>query len=146
MDWFVRRFVKASLVWLCVGVVIGAAMAVHPAWTVYRAAHLHATLLGFVTMMIYGVAYHVLPRFAGSPLRSPAVAGWHWWIANVGLVAMVAGFILRVSSRVPTAISAPTLAVGGVLSATGAVAFAWNIWQTIGNGPALTAVRRVPRT
>ena len=44
-------------------------MAVRPAWAVYRPAHVHMLLLGFVTMMIYGVAYHVVPRFAGFPLH-----------------------------------------------------------------------------
>ena len=63
MQWFVKAFLKASLVWLSLGVTLGVAMAAHPTWTVYRPAHVHMTALGFVTMMIYGVAYHVVPRF-----------------------------------------------------------------------------------
>lgn len=30
MDWFVRRFIKAALVWFGLGVTLGVAMAVHP--------------------------------------------------------------------------------------------------------------------
>ena len=75
--------IKTSLVWLCVGVLLGLAMAAHPAWAIYRPAHLHALLLGFVTMMIYGVAYHVIPRFSGYPLRHRALAGVHWVTANM---------------------------------------------------------------
>ena len=70
-------------------------MAAHPVWTVYRLAHVHMMLLGFVTMMIYGVAYHVLPRFSGHPLWSPRLAGWHCWSAQLGLALMVTGFVLR---------------------------------------------------
>src|ERR1035437_9139659 len=60
MDWFVKAFVKASVAWLAVGVILGMSMALVPAWTVYRAMHVHVLLLGFVTMFISGVAYHVV--------------------------------------------------------------------------------------
>ena len=56
MEWFVKAFVKASLVWLALGVTLGVAMAAYPAWIIYRPAHMHMVLLGFVTMMIFGVA------------------------------------------------------------------------------------------
>jgi hypothetical protein len=52
MDWFVKAFLKASVAWLAIGVTLGVAMAVHPAFIIYRPAHVHMNLLGFVTMMI----------------------------------------------------------------------------------------------
>jgi cbb3-type cytochrome oxidase subunit 1 len=124
---------KASLAWLAMGVTLGVAMAAHPVWTLYRLAHVHMVLLGFVTMMIYGVAYHVVPRFAGAPLRSrrPAVA--HWWVSNAGLTGMVIGFVLRArGSEAGTAM----LAVGGLLSALGAYTFVFLLWRTIDGSPA----------
>ena len=138
MDWPVRTFLRSSLAWLALGVSLGLAMAVHPAWTIYRPAHQHMTLLGFVTMMIYGVAYHVIPRFSGRPLRYPKLAIWHFWIANAGLALMVTGFIMRVHLSVVGAGTA-TLAVGGSLSALGAYAFALNLWRTIPGAKPLPA-------
>jgi cbb3-type cytochrome oxidase subunit 1 len=132
MEWFVKAFLKSSLAWLALGVTLGVAMAAHPVWTVYRLAHVHMMLLGFVTMMIYGVAYHVIPHVAGFRLRHPAAARAHWWISNAGLVMMVAGFVLRV--RVPDAGTA-VLATGGTLSAFGAYVFVYLMWRTI-DGPA----------
>ena len=132
MEWFVKAFLKASLAWLALGVTLGVAMAAYPLWTLYRLAHVHMVLLGFVTMMIYGVAYHVIPRFTGSPLFSRRAAGWHWWISNVGLALMVAGFIVRVSSA---GLGTPLLAAGGTLSAIGAYTFAFVIWRTIDASP-----------
>ena len=132
MEWFVKAFLKASLGWLAAGVTLGVAMAVHPPWTVYRLAHMHMLLLGFVTMMIYGVAYHVIPRFAAHALHGRRAAFAHWWIANAGLLLMVLGFVLRVQ-RVPGATW--LLGVGGVCSAAGAYTFAWLIGRTI-DGPA----------
>jgi cbb3-type cytochrome oxidase subunit 1 len=137
VDWFVVRFIKAALVWLGLGVTLGVAMAAHPLWIIYRPAHMHMNLLGFVTMMIFGVGYHVLPRFFGHPLYSKRLGGAHWWLSNVGLGLMVVGFIMapHVGAR-----SIPVVATGGVLSAAGAFAFIFNIWRTI-DGPA--ALRRI---
>jgi hypothetical protein len=49
MDRTVILFLKASLAWLVAGVTLGVGMALAPSLTVYRAAHIHVLLLGFVT-------------------------------------------------------------------------------------------------
>ena len=143
MDWFSRAFIKASVTWLALGVTLGVAMAVMPSWTIHRTAHLHMNLLGFVAMMIFGVAYHVLPRFVGAPLHDRRLAGAHWWIANAGLTLMAAGFVLRTIPIVPSRVSMASLAIGGTLSALGAYAFAYNVWRTVG---APAAVRKAAAT
>lgn len=127
MEWFSKAFLKASLAWFGIGIAFGVCMAAHPAWIVYRPAHVHMNLLGFVTMMIYGIAYHVIPRFTGHPLHSRRLAGVQWWISNAGLALMVLGFVLRV--HVP--LGTPVLVVGGTLAAGGAYAFIYNLWRTI---------------
>jgi cbb3-type cytochrome oxidase subunit 1 len=135
MEWFVKAFLKSSLAWLALGVTLGLCMAAHPAWTIYRPAHAHMVLLGFATMMIYGVAYHVIPRFTGHALHSRRAAGAHWWLANAGLALMVAGFALRANAA-PFATIA--LASGGALASAGAYTFVYVMWRTI-DGP-----RRAP--
>lgn len=128
MDWFVKAFIKASLVWLTLGVTVGVAMAAHPAWTIYRPAHLHMLVLGFVTMMIYGVAYHVVPRFSGTALYSHRAPAWHLFASNTGLALMVIGFVLRATG---VTLSTIILATGGVLSAAAAYIFAYVLWRTM---------------
>ena len=140
MEWFVKAFVKASVAWLAAGVTLGVAMAAYPAWTIYRPAHAHLNLLGFVTMMIYGVAYHVVPRFSGHPLHSRRLAGWHWWAANAGLLLMVVAFLLRPYAAAH-ALALPMLVAGGTLSALGAYAFAYGIWRTIDGRVAVPRAR-----
>lgn len=142
MDWYVRAFLKASLSWLAAGVSLGVAMAAHPPWTVYRLVHMHMLLLGFVTMMIYGVAYHVIPRFAGFPIHSRRAAVLHWWISNAGLVMMATGFAVRVQDATAGTI---VLASGGTLSALGAYAFVYVIWRTIDGPNALRQANRRAR-
>jgi hypothetical protein len=55
-----------------------------------RFAHVHFNLLGFMAMMIYGVGYFILPRFNGRTLRWPSWVPIHFFLANIGLIGMVA--------------------------------------------------------
>ena len=127
MDWYVKAFVRASLVWFALGVTLGLAMAAHPAWVVYRPAHAHMNVVGFITMMIFGVGYQLLPRLFGHPLFSPKLAHTHWWLANAGLALMVLGFLLAPSMGNG---SAALTTVGGVLFTLGTAAFVYNLWRT----------------
>ena len=133
MDWFVKSFIRASLAWFAAGVSLGVAMSIRPGWAVYRTAHLHMNLLGFVAMMIFGVAYHVIPRFTGHPLHSRRLAAIHWWLANGGLALFVAGFVMlpHMAFGTPARV---VVAVGGILSAAASYAFVYNLWRTI-DGP-----------
>jgi cbb3-type cytochrome oxidase subunit 1 len=128
VDWAPRTFVKAGLLWLVGGVTLGLGMAIRPEWIVYRPAHVHMNLLGFVTMIIFGVGYQILPRMMGYGLHSPRLAVVHWWLANTGLSLMVAGFILR-PSGVPG--GSEILVAGGTLEAIGAYCFAFNLFQSM---------------
>jgi len=147
MDSYVIAFIRSSLVWLALGMIIGLWMVFDPRAIVYRPAHMHANLLGFVSMMIFGVAYHVIPRFAGRPLFSPRVARLHVWLANLGLAGMVSGFMLRAWEG---GTGAWLLRTGAVVSALGIAFFITNIWRTVGPagvvaltaGPALKPQRR----
>ncbi|HET8654610.1 MAG TPA: cbb3-type cytochrome c oxidase subunit I [Longimicrobiaceae bacterium] len=134
MEPFIRNFIRSSLVWLGVGVLIGLSMAFFPAQAlVYKPAHVHANLLGFVSMMIFGVAYHVVPRFTGNPLHSRTLARTHLWLANLGLSLLVGGWILRV--RVWKT-GGTLVEAGAALSAVAMSFFIYNLWRTLGTSPA----------
>jgi len=127
MEWFVKAFIRASLAWFALGILFGLAMAAHPPWAVYRPAHAHMTVVGFLTMMVFGVGYQLLPRLFGHALYSRGLAVAHWWLANVGLAGMVTGFVLapHVGAK-----SAPVTATGGLMFALGALGFVHNMWRT----------------
>ncbi len=89
MDRTTRAFIYCSLTYLVLGVVLGGAMGADPeGWMAYRFVHVHFLLLGFMGMMVYGVAYFILPRFNAVPLAWPRLVPFHLWTANVGLVGM----------------------------------------------------------
>jgi cbb3-type cytochrome oxidase subunit 1 len=127
MDPFAKAFIRASLLWFVAGISLGLAMAVHPAWTVYRPAHAHMNLVGFVVMMIFGVGYQMLPRFFGHPIHSKWLATIHVWLANLGLTGLVAGFL---SAPHIGRSSIPLTAGGGAIWAIGAYGFVYNMWRT----------------
>ncbi len=133
MERFVRGFIRAALAWFLVGGLLGLGLAFFPMQTaLVRPAHVHANLLGFVSMMIFGVAYHVLPRFSGAPLHSRRLPVLHLWLGNLGVAALVAGWIVRVSSA-----SAGNLLVasGAAFSGLGGLLFVYNLWRTLDRSP-----------
>ena len=132
MDWFVRSFLKGSLVWFSLAILLAVAMAIVPTLAMYRTAHLHIALLGFVTQMIYGVALHVIPRFFGQPLVHRRMAEVQFWTAQIGLTGLAAGFALRIHGAMG---ASALVATGGLLSAIGAACFVINIWRTIDASP-----------
>lgn len=131
MDWFAKAFIKTALLWLGLGVTLGVIMAVVPAASVYRTAHLHMNLLGFVSMMIYGVAYHVIPRFTGNAIHNRTIAAVQFWLANTGLTLLVTGLALRSHASVNARLA---LIVGGLAAGTAAYLFIYNLWRTL-DGP-----------
>lgn len=89
MDRFARNFVIMSIFYLAVASVLGVMMLVEPRHLAFRFVHSHLMLLGWVSMMIYGVGYHILPKFAGKYLWSKAMAEAQFWGANIGLAGML---------------------------------------------------------
>lgn len=90
MDRYTKAFVVAALVYFFLAAVLGAWMgsATSAEWVPF--AHVHFNLLGFMSMMIYGVGYFILPRFNGRTLHWPSWVPLHFYAANVGLIGMVA--------------------------------------------------------
>lgn len=139
MEPFVRNFLRAALVWLGVAGLLGLAMIWVPRAILYRPAHVHAALLGFVSMFIFGVAYHVLPRFSGRPLPVRRLPTVHLWLANGGLALLVAGWLLRPTWARPGALA---LQAGGILTAAGMGLFIYTVWKLLAVPVVPEAARR----
>lgn len=89
MDRFVKNFIIMSIVYLAIASVLGVVMLGNQSLMTLRFVHSHLNMLGWVSMMIYGVGYHILPRFAGKPLKYPKLGETQFWLANIGLVGML---------------------------------------------------------
>lgn len=95
-----RLFIALALVYALLGGLLGLAWLAHPAGfpALTLRAHAHLMLVGFVGMMIFGVGLHVLPRFTGHNLFSERLADAQFWLANLGLLAMVLGWLFAIPS------------------------------------------------
>jgi len=119
-----RWFVTLGLIYGLLGGLIGLAWLAWPQVLPGNVPRLHGhlMLLGFVAMMIYGIALHVLPRFSGRPLYSERLADVQFVLANVGLLTMAAGW-LSANDLIVT--------VGGGLTVAAMAAFAANVAFTV---------------
>ncbi|MDF2626917.1 MAG: cytochrome c oxidase subunit [Symbiobacteriaceae bacterium] len=125
-------FIRTSVVYLLIGISFGLTMAIPGglSWLMEvgrgqpTTAHAHANLLGFMLMMVMGVAYHIFPRFSGHPIRRMWMAWANFWSCQVGTALMVLGLLFR--GIVPV-----MLPIGASVQVLGIVFFAINMFQVV---------------
>ena len=136
----VRRYLKTSIGFLTFGVGLGVYMLARrelagawasPWWT---SAHTHAILVGFVMMMILGVALWMFPRPAKEDTHfDPRLAEAAYWCLTLGTAARVLGELLRPASEAAGLRWAVVL--GGAAQALGLILFFWTMWSRIRGRP-----------
>ena len=129
MSELTRNFVKAALMYLVIGTTIGVIMGIgySQGWGgTLRATHAHINLLGWTSMLMFGVAYHIIPRFHGKMLYSDKLSIVHFWMANAGLIGL--GVFLYWPSDIG-------LGIFGSIWAMSAYIFAYNMLKTMAGGP-----------
>jgi hypothetical protein len=116
------RCLRAALLALAAGILLGAMFAIHrPIGALLRPLHAELNLWGWTTLLIYGMAYHMLPRFAGRPLLRQRAAGAQSWLAIAGVA--LAGLGWAMLPALP-AFGRPLMAIGGLAQLTAALTFA----------------------
>lgn len=101
----VRRFLKTGIAFLGVGLLLGGFMiarrelaGAYPS-PYLVSAHTHAILVGFVMMMILGVALWLFPRPDKGDVRyRPTLAAASYWLVTLGTLARVLGELARIVS------------------------------------------------
>lgn len=132
----VRRYLKTAIGFLVVGLVIGIWMMVQrellgrfPS-SYLSSAHTHAILVGFVMMMIQGVALWLFPRPGKEDTQySPRVADVAYWLMTVGTAARIAGELAHPSFDT-LAIRVATFGAS-LLQVAGLLVFFYTMWPRI---------------
>ena len=125
-------FIKAGMIYFLVSSIVGVSMAVWPEGIIYyRAVHAHLNLLGWISMMIFGIGYNILPRFSGRQLHSPSIARAQFYLANIGLVGMVLSWGVIYHGRVAPGYPRFFLTIFGLIEVMAVSLFIYNIWRTI---------------
>ena len=105
MHSLVRRYVKTAIAFLLAGLALGGWMVVRrelwlrPPSAYEVSAHTHAILVGFVMLMILGVALWLFPRPDRDDARyRPGLAEAAYWLVTLGTAGRVVAELLRPAS------------------------------------------------
>ena len=132
----IRRYIKTSFAFLITGVILGTyvsvsqyLLGVYPS-RLFITAHVHLLLVGFMLMIVMGVATWMFPRPARDDLRyRPELAEAVYWLMTVAtsvraLAEMLAAHVDSTELRV-------MIALGGVGQAAGVLLFVVNMWTRV---------------
>jgi len=132
----VRRYIKTSFVFLVAGLLLGSYiivaefLAASSPPRLFITAHAHLLLVGFMLMMVMGVATWMFPRPARDDTRyRPELAEAVYWLMTLATA-------LRAGAEVLVGLAgAPPLrwlvAAGGLGQLVGAALFALNMWWRV---------------
>jgi len=143
MDPLVQRYLKTAIGFLALGLGLGALMIVRrelegvypPSYWI--SAHTHALLVGFVMMMIQGVALWMFPRPERGDVRyRPGLAEAAYWLVALSTGVRVGSELLR------PGVDAPALrwviVAAGLGQVLGVLVFFANMWPRIRSAGART--------
>ena len=136
MHSLVRRYLKTAIAFLMIGLALGIWMMaerelrLRMSATHVVSAHTHAILVGFVMMMILGVALWLFPRPAKEDTRySPRAAEAAYWLITLGTVLRIAGELARPYSAALWLRAA--VFSSGLLQVAGLAVFFHTMWSRI---------------
>lgn len=123
------RCLRGAFFYLGVGISLGVLFAFdRPLGGLLRPVHAEANLWGFVTLMIYGMAYHMVPRFMGRAMPAPQLAEWQSWLALGGSGTTIIGWLALIYARPAARL---LLLLGGGLQVLAALLFGGLVLATI---------------
>jgi uncharacterized protein involved in response to NO len=134
-----ERLVYAAYVWLVLGaggeVVSGLATLVGSSFFISPTAIRHIYLLGFITLLIFGMAVRMLPGFwHNRRVASPSLVTATYWFGNLAVGCRVLLFLLPavVWNAVPGSllVARSAFALSGGLGWVAVVGLATNVWKT----------------
>ena len=131
MEPIIVWYLRMSVFYFVTGALIGVAMLIWPNEAgYYISVHAHLNLLGFMSMMIYGVGYHILPKFSGRNIYSPLIVNLQFWFANAGLIGIALSWPLVIRG-LDASLPNNILIVSAFLSMASVILFAFNMLKTI---------------
>jgi hypothetical protein len=131
-----RWFIKAGMLYfafaLFLGVILVASDAFEmPTWIAgLSPVYFHLFMVGWVTQLIFGVAYWMFPKFStDKPRGSESLAWATFWLINAGLlIRMVAE---PITSQGAYPVWGWALVLSALLQWLGGLAFCVNTWQRV---------------
>ncbi len=123
-------------------------------WTI---AHSHVGAYAFVTLVLFGSAYYILPRLVGREWPSPRLIAWHFWLVLSGIALYVVPLAIggvrqglaldnpEIPFRVSVDVVRPYLVVRTIsafILTAGHLVFAWHFVRLVQGAPVTAIARR----
>jgi len=131
-----RWFVKSALVCFIVALVVGVTLAarglfnVPPLISALQPVYFHLLMVGWVTQLIFGIAFWLFPKFSRDQPRGSERLGWaSFALLNGGLLLRVIGEPLAATTNGPQA--GWLIALSAVLQWLAGMAFVINSWARV---------------
>lgn len=131
-----RRYIKTSFIFLLAGLALGGHILVSEFLLgafpsrLFVTAHVHLLLVGFMLMLVMGVATWMFPRPPKDGTRyRPELAEAVYWIMAASTTLRTAAELMAASYSGPTLRIA--IALGGLGQLVGSVLFIANIWSRV---------------
>lgn len=118
------RFIQISSIYFVIGVCMGLFMSMTSNFKL-TAVHVHVLLLGWTSMMIAGILYHIFQKAGSSTLGK-----WHFWLLNIGLPIMMIALALKIYGNHA---ATPFIAGGSILVVLAIILFTINIFSYVKN-------------
>jgi len=115
-------WIKIAVTYLAIGVVFGLVMGITHTFQ-YIPVHAHINLLGWATLALAGVIYHLFPGAGGHWL---GIA--HFWLHNLGLPVFMIGLYAMLAGH---AGAMPIVIVGATVAVLGILCFAVNLYMNL---------------
>ncbi len=127
-----------------------------PHFTHWTIGHSHVGAYAFVTLVLFGCAYYVVPRLVGREWPSPRLITWHFWLVLSGIALYVVPLAIGgvrqglaldnpdVPFRVSVDVVRPYLVVrtlSGFILTAGHLVFAWHFVRLVQGAPVTAAAR-----
>jgi heme/copper-type cytochrome/quinol oxidase subunit 1 len=130
-----RLYVKTSFVFLLLGLVLGGYIAIEVnllgravPWSLIT-AHTHLVLVGFMLMLVFGVATWLFPRPPRDDGRyRPGLAWLVYWLLTASTAVRALG---ELSAAVTGSRGSPLAALGGLGQFAAAIVFVVNMWTRV---------------
>jgi cbb3-type cytochrome oxidase subunit 1 len=116
-----RRWIVIALVYFVAAVSLGVVMGASHDFRL-KAVHVHANLLGWVSMVLMGLVYRLYPSAAASPL-----ARWHFALYQSALPVMLGGLAALMFGQQG---AEPVLGIASVVMLAAVVCFALAVWRS----------------
>lgn len=117
------KFIRIAILYALLGIGLGIYMAATHVFA-QRDTHAHANLLGWASMVLFGLLYQAFPA-----LEKHILARVHFWLHNLGLPITLIGVALVYAGN--PGMGEPLAGVGSILIALGFVALTANLFRKI---------------